>query len=72
MLQQYFQQGMGTHTLRRYGLNFQSIGLIGSNLSELEEPFSEEEVHRVIMSMPSEKASARTVSQACSTSSAEQ
>jgi hypothetical protein len=56
VLEEYFRDHMGTSSARSMSLNWQSLGYAPRDLSELEMPFTQEEIKDTIDSMPSDKA----------------
>jgi len=52
----YFKNHIGSATPRSMTINWQSLGYTPHDLSDLEAPFSHEEVHNTINAMPSDKA----------------
>lgn len=52
----HFNGVFGNSEPREYTLDWETIRLPRHNLQHLEESFSEEEIHRTVMNMPSEKA----------------
>ena len=56
MIRDYFKNHIGSAVLRASTLNWQSLGYNQHDLSDLELPFSQEEIKNTIYSMPSDKA----------------
>jgi len=56
VIQDYFTNHIGSVAPRAATINWQSLGYIQHDLSELEVPFSQEEIKNTIYSMPSDKA----------------
>jgi len=52
----YFSEHLGTSTARTLSLNWQALGYTPRNLQQLELPFTQDEVRRTVLEMPSEKA----------------
>jgi hypothetical protein len=57
VIQDYFNNHIGAVVPRSTTINWQSVGYTPRDLSDLEVPFSQEEVQNTINSMPSDKAS---------------
>jgi hypothetical protein len=55
-LLQHYKSLFGEHTTRINALNWDELQLQQHNLSHLDAPFSEEEIHKVVFNSPSEKA----------------
>lgn len=55
-LHEHFNSVLGALDHRESTLNWERVGIQRHNLQHLEAPFIEEEIHRVIMAMPGEKA----------------
>jgi hypothetical protein len=53
----HFVNLLGQTQVRTAGLNWNNLGYVREDLSELEDPFEPEEIKQTIMSLPSEKAS---------------
>ena len=53
---QYFKNLLGSHSAREQALNWSFLGYEASDLSDLETPFSEDEINKVIRAIPSQKA----------------
>jgi hypothetical protein len=56
ILEECFRDHMGTSSARSMSLNWKSLGYAPRDLSELEMPFTQEEIKDTIDSMPSDKA----------------
>ena len=52
----YFRDHIGSTTPRNATLNWQALGYTAHDLSQLETPFTQEEVEIIIKSMPPDKA----------------
>ena len=56
MIGDYFKNHIGSAVLRTTTINWQSLGYTQHDLSDMEVPFSHDEVKNTINSMPSDKA----------------
>lgn len=56
LIHTHFSQVMGTSNNRTKAINWDELGYVHHNLEELDAPFTQEEVARVIKEMPSEKS----------------
>jgi hypothetical protein len=53
---QYFKILLGSHSTREQALDWSFLGYEASDLSDLETPFSEDEINKVTRAIPSQKA----------------
>jgi hypothetical protein len=56
VIDEYFEAVLGNCTAREYTINLAELGINAHDLSDLELPFTEEEVWRTIKQLPSDKA----------------
>ena len=52
----FYENLLGTCTVREHTINLAELGIVTHDLSDLELPFTEDEVWRTIQQLPSDKA----------------